>query len=338
MRDIISVRNITGLRQIAQVPVGWGTQVAWSPDNRTLAVACADGIQLFVEEFGNQPTHILTGHDGPVKGIAFSPTSKILASVSADTTIKLWDVSNPREKVTEVATLEGHGDSIEAVTFSPDGATLATGCADGIIFLWDVAQQKRKAVLEGHQAEVSSLIFALQGNVIVSGGRDNRIFLFDVSAETRGTQLGEHDDWIREIRSNPAGTMVASAGKDGFVRLWDTFTTELYASIAAHPEGADSVAFSPDGTLLVTGGRDNTIRVWYIQKAVGDGEAGMDDALIALESHTKPVLSLAFNPAGTLLATVSGDNTVRVWSAGAAGGEDDPGNIKTSTLETNRIS
>ncbi len=337
MRDIISVRNVTGLKQIAQVSVGWITQVAWSPDNRSLAVACADGVQLFVEEFGSKPTHLLTGHEGPVKAIAFSPNSKLLASVSSDTTIKLWDVSSPRDVIREITTIEGHQDSVETVAFSPDGNTLATGCADGTIFLWDVDTYTRKAVLESHQAEVTSLIFALQGNVIVSGGRDSYIFLFDVSAETHGTQLGEHNDWIRQVQSNPAGTMVASAGKDGFIRLWDTFTTELYSTIAAHPEGADSVAFSPDGTLLVTGGRDNLIRVWYVQKAVGDGEADMDDALVVLQSHSKPILSLAFNPAGTLLATASGDNTVRVWSAGAAGGEDDRAYSKTTTLETDIV-
>jgi len=38
------------------------------------------------------------------------------------------------------------------------------------------------------------------------------------------------------------------------------------------------------------------------------------DALIALKGHEKPVMSLTFNPAGTLLATGSGDNSVRLWA------------------------
>ena len=38
------------------------------------------------------------------------------------------------------------------------------------------------------------------------------------------------------------------------------------------------------------------------------------NALVTLAGHEKPVMSLAFNAAGTLLVSGGGDNSVRVWS------------------------
>ena len=35
---------------------------------------------------------VLTGHEGPISSLSFSPVSAILASGSWDKTVKLWDV------------------------------------------------------------------------------------------------------------------------------------------------------------------------------------------------------------------------------------------------------
>src|SRR6266581_3259350 len=58
-----------------------------------------------------------TGHAMRVDGIAFSPDGQLLASGSADNTIKLWDTASKRE----VRTFAGHTGGIKAVAFRPDG-------------------------------------------------------------------------------------------------------------------------------------------------------------------------------------------------------------------------
>jgi WD40 repeat protein len=56
---------------------------------------------------------VLGGHTGPVGACAFRPNGPLLASASADRTVRLWEVETGREW----AVLEGHTDSVRACAF-----------------------------------------------------------------------------------------------------------------------------------------------------------------------------------------------------------------------------
>jgi WD domain, G-beta repeat len=79
------------------------------------------------------PSHQLTGHTGPVYGVAFSPDGKLLATTSRDDAIRLWDVAS-RQPLGEPLT--GHTSAVYAVAFSPDGKLLATTSDDHTTRLW----------------------------------------------------------------------------------------------------------------------------------------------------------------------------------------------------------
>lgn len=312
MREIITTDNVDRLTELAKVKCGWITQVLWSPVGSTLAIASATDVRLYAGVFGGAPSATLEGHSGHVKGAAFSYDGAMLASVSADTTIRLWDVSAPQPRL--MRTLKGHTDGVNAVTFSPNGRLLATGGADNTVRLWNVESGEEHAVLRGHTAEVTCVDFALQGNLVVSGSWDKTVRLWDVSSETEGTLHGQHDDWVRQVAVNMQGTMYASVGKDSTLRLWDTYEEREYARVFAHQQGADTVAFHPSERIIVTGGRDYAVRLWDTTLLLREGHADISAALHTLTAHEKPVLSVAFNRTGTLLATGGGDNTVRLWA------------------------
>jgi hypothetical protein len=77
--------------------------------------------------------------------VAFSPDGKTLASGSADETIRLWDVSNPKSTQLLGKPLTGHTDYVVSVAFSPDGKALAAGSWDTKIILWNTALNSWKA-------------------------------------------------------------------------------------------------------------------------------------------------------------------------------------------------
>lgn len=74
----------------------------------------------------------LTGHTSFVTNLAISPDGQILASGSADQTIKLWSLATGQE----LRTLTGHTDVVSSVAFCPDGQTLVSGSWDTTIKIW----------------------------------------------------------------------------------------------------------------------------------------------------------------------------------------------------------
>jgi len=77
---------------IRRLGKGEVTEVAFSPDNKYLAVGGSIGIWLYDAVTFAEIGFIETGNW--VRSVAFSPDGKILASGSWDNTVKLWDVSS----------------------------------------------------------------------------------------------------------------------------------------------------------------------------------------------------------------------------------------------------
>jgi WD40 repeat protein len=66
----------------------------------------------------------------------------------------------------------------------------------------------------------------------------------------------------------------------------------------------NGVAFSPDGKWLASGSHDKKVGIWDVQNG---------QMLKMLEGHKAEVLRVAINSAGTLIASISWDGTVRLW-------------------------
>ena len=102
-----------------------------------------------------------------------------------------------------------------------------------------------------------------------------------------------------------SGSCAAGICSSGELILWDTKTASVLAQIQAHEGWPLAIAFSPDGQSALSGSDEGLIH-WTI-----DGDALNLKAL--LTGHTRPVLDLAFGPAGDTAVSASGDETLILW-------------------------
>ena len=75
----------------------------------------------------------LSGHEGKVYSVVFSPDGKRIATASQDRTIGVWDA----ETGYLFLRLRGHQREVLAVAFSRDGRRIISASEDGTVRVWE---------------------------------------------------------------------------------------------------------------------------------------------------------------------------------------------------------
>lgn len=142
---------------------------------------------------------VLSGHEGAIHGLMFSPTNAILASSSSDKTVRLWDVFEGKGSVETFQ----HIHDVLTVVYRPDGKQLASSTRDGLISFWDPLDGILMYTIEGRRdiaggrlmtdrrsaanctsgKYFTTLCYSADGSYILAGGNSKFICMYDVAEQ-----------------------------------------------------------------------------------------------------------------------------------------------------------
>ncbi|GAA2520512.1 nSTAND1 domain-containing NTPase [Winogradskya humida] len=314
--------------------------LAYSPDGATLAVGTEDGDVLTWSVPSDTVTTVHHGMD-VVHAVAFSPDGHTLASADDDNTVSLWDART--RKLRRV--LEHHTDSVTSLSFSPDSHTLATGSYDNRVLIWPVAAGTPSDVAQ-YPDSITSVAFSPDGSTLAVGDGDGRLQLHDPTGAVGERRLLGHTNTVASMTYLPKRKRLVTGSADGTVRLWDTAAGADDHLLRGHDGLVDAVAFAPNSNQLVSGDDDGELRLWdgttgtvlghqdgaistvafgphgHVASGGSDHKVHLWDMAATVEAqrhrilpaHEDSITALAFNRDGTLLASGSYDNSIRLWN------------------------
>lgn len=255
----------------------------------------------------------LRGHTGTITCLAVSPDGSLLASGSADRTIRVWNVQNWRES----AILRGHASGLASIAFSPDGKQLASVGREGVLCLWDPRSGQELYRSPSQHRSLNAVAYSPDGKLLATAGDDLVLKLWDAVTGRELAQL----EWETNYQLNqskvlyclafsPDGKTLAAGGwNDGVVHFWDVATRTLRSALPAARAGPYFVAFSPDGRTVAVPDQIETVRLIDVQSGRLHG---------VLEGHRVGIRSAVFSPDGKTVATAGSDGVVKLWDASTA--------------------
>ena len=163
----------------------------------------------------------LGGHTDSVLGLAWNRLQvNVLASASADRTVRLWDLHSTQCSAVFDSL---HTDKIQSVVWNPAQATvLATGGFDQIVRVADI-RSPNTALQIRLESDVETLVWQDPQSLIVSL-ENGQICKFDVTALDKGPvwRLSAHDKACTGIAlSSKLPGLLISCSLDASLKIWD---------------------------------------------------------------------------------------------------------------------
>ncbi|MEA5571235.1 eIF2A-related protein [Calothrix sp. UHCC 0171] len=206
----------------------------------------------------NQPQNSFTAHHNIISTVKFSHDGKIIATGSADKTVKLWNAQTHQL----LLTLTGHTNRITSISFSPDNHFLASASSDKTVKIWRIRDGKLMNTLSGNTDEITSLSISKDSKYIATSSADNQLKIWHFPNGNLFKTLPGHENIIAAIAFSPDNQTIASASWDNTIKIWQVSDGRLIHTLTGHSNGVTSLSFTPDSQILASGSADNTIKLW----------------------------------------------------------------------------
>lgn len=283
---------------------------------------------------------VQTYHDPAARGpgshtirtIAWNPTGHLIATGSADRTLRIWNPEKPQVK--NSTELRGHTGGIERVAWNPTKeAELASVSSDGTCRFWDVRSKTCTATVQ-LGGEGLTIAWAADGSVVMVGRKDDT--LIPITIDPTPTAQTPHPPALQTnqctFTHNAPPTHLLLTRGDGSVTIASYPSLQTLHTLHAHTSSCFSLALSPTSRYLAIGGSDALISLydttdWVCKRtltnltgAVKSVGFSFDGSFVVGGSDEGSVLEVAHTESGEYVGKVdigaSGGCGVVAWHPG----------------------
>ncbi|MGH1490296.1 MAG: hypothetical protein ACRBK7_13045 [Acidimicrobiales bacterium] len=277
-------------------------------DRNLLAVAMRDGSVLLIdpEENGSVLWAADPADDTIASTIAVSPSAPTIVAGYRNSTIRIWDASEPTDPIEIATEIEPFASWVTWVTFSPSGATLAAGSSDGSVRLFDTTTWGQIGTALKQPTAVTALRF-LDENSLVAAVSDGSVRIWDLAHESF-EGLGA-SVWSTSFDAS-GEKLVAASGLRAAVWSFDAGVSSGKDLDLALPDDdlglTGAAALSPDGAVAALGTRTGPV---YLVPTARNAPSSVE-----LEGLTNLVENVAFSSSGEVLVGGDDDGRVQIWT------------------------
>lgn len=247
----------------------------------------------------------LHGHHKVVQQLAFNPQQHLLATASADGTIRLWSLDTQSELRTlrwqdgDSNGSTSANDSLNLeVAFTADGKRLVAIAHDSAtIKVWTVESGQLQWQLTGLPQAITHL--SVQGNTIAAAA-DKTVMAWQ--AETGKLQgQWQYGVTVRGLDLAPDGQAIVVSS--GFVTQVQPTQPGKAAIKLSHPQAIQQSLISRNGQIIATISSDRYVRLW--NRTTGN--------LVALWQASTAIRRLRLSPDGSMVAITNSQRQVMLW-------------------------
>ncbi|MEQ1648113.1 MAG: hypothetical protein ABL898_05950 [Hyphomicrobiaceae bacterium] len=285
---------------VSEGRVGSFSSTALDRDCRKWASA-SDDYDVFITELTQGSTPVRLGrHDADIVAFDFDGAGRVLATVSQDSVVKVWDTQS-RRQLGEFRATDEH---FLGVAMSVDGARVLTWAEGSTAQIWDVKSGQRLSELRGHSSRIDRAHFTTDERHILTVSSDGSALLwqaqtFDIVAKF----VVPGGSVVRADLSADAST-VALVTDDGGVEIWAGGKKAAAKVLALEEQVIVVSAFNAAATLVATATQAGQISIW-------DVKTGRQLIDVALSGPS--VALLAFSNDATTLRATTFDGAVTEW-------------------------